>query len=468
VTVTNINAGAELAAARELRSAMHVRVVLPGDDDYVPTRQIWNGAVQHQPALIAVCETSADVQAAVRSAREHRLPLSVRGGGHDWAGRSLRHGGLVIDLSHMRRVDVDPKASVAIVQGGATAVDVTSAVEPHGLVAATGNCGTVGMVGLTLGGGYGPLTARYGLALDNLLGAEVVLADGRLVHCDDRENPDLFWALRGGGGNFGAVTSIRVRLHPIGQVLAGRMLFPWSQAQSVLHGYAEVIADAPDELSVLSGVLPAPDGSPVACLAPMWTGQDKQGKELIARLRQFGTPIVDQVGPMNYRDWLSMFAAGAPVGRHYAAQTRSLAQLTPEVISTVVAGGQQRSSPLSAIILHDFRGAGTRVPLPATAFGLRKEHFLVEIIAAWEAAGKDDGDRHREWARSLSHKLAPHALPGGYPNMLGPDDHEQTAQAYGTNTDRLQQVKRLFDPEGVFTSAISLPLQRAAAGSWRN
>ena len=462
MSVSNVNSISESRAARELRSVMQGRVVSRGDDDYLQTRQIWNGAVQHQPTLIAVCETSSDVQAAVRSALEHEYPLSVRGGGHDWAGRALRHNGLVIDLSHMRQVDVDPVARVATIQGGATAIDVISAAAPHGQVAATGNCGTVGMVGLTTGGGYGPLTPRYGLALDNLLSAEVVLADGRLVHCDEQENPDLFWAIRGGGGNFGVITSMRVQVHPIQQVLGGMMLFPWPQAESVLAGYAESIADAPDKLSILSGVLPAPDGSPVAVLAPMWSGEVKQGEAWISRLRQLGTPVMDTIGPMNYGSWLGMFEAAAPVGRHYAAKNRSLAKLTPAVTSALVAGGQQRSSPLSGIILHDFRGAATRVPLAATAFGLRKEHFMVEIIAAWEPTAENDGDKHREWARDLSESLAPHALPGGYPNMIGPDDHEQTAHAYGANAGRMQQLKRLFDPEGVFTSALSLPRPKAA------
>jgi FAD/FMN-containing dehydrogenase len=460
MAVTNIPAASELTAARGLRAVMQGSVVLQGEYDYVQTRRIWNGTGKHQPALFARCETPADVQAAVRSAREHAFPLSVRGGGHDWAGRALCHQGFVIDLSPMKRVDVSLDASVATIQGGATAADVISATGPRGLVAATGNCGTVGMVGLTLGGGYGPLTPRYGLALDNLLAAEVVLADGRLVNCDEQENSDLFWALRGGGGNLGVIVSMRVRLHPIRQVLAGMILFSWLESESVLRGYADAIAEAPDELSVLAGMLSAPDGSPVVCLAPMWSGEGTQGEEWIVRLRQLGTPLIDQVSLTGYRDWLDMLGVAAPVGRHYAAQTRSLPALSPDVISTLVAAGQQRSSPFSAIILHHFRGAATRVPLAATAFGLRKDHFMVEIIAAWEPTG--DGSKHLQWARTLSESLGPHALPGGYPNMLGPDEHEQTAQAYGSNTSRLQRVKRLFDSEGVFTSAISLPLQRAA------
>jgi FAD/FMN-containing dehydrogenase len=462
VSVTNIHTGSELDAARELRTVMHGRVVLRGDDDYAQTRQIWNGAVEHQPALIAVCETHADVQAAVRTARQHDLPLSVRGGGHDWAGRALRDNGLVIDMSHMRRVEVDPVASVATIEGGATGIDVTSVTVPYGLVAATGNCGAVGMVGLTTGGGYGPLTSRYGLASDNLLAAEVVLADGGLAHCDEHENPDLFWAIRGGGGNFGVITSILVRLHPMRQALAGMMLFPWPQAESVLQGYAELIAGAPDELELVTGVLPGADGSALVFLGPMWTGDNEQGEELIAKLRRVGTPVVDKIGAITYLDWLNMFAAGAPVGRHYAAQTRSLTGLTPEAITTIVASGQRRSSPFSGIIVHDFRGAATRIPLAATAFGLRKEHYLVEIVAAWEPTPEDGGENHREWARALSENLAPHSLPGGYPNMLGPNDHEQTALAYGANAARLQQLKRRFDPDGVFSSAISLPLRRVA------
>jgi hypothetical protein len=275
--------------------------------------------------------------------------------------------------------------------------------------------GTVGTVGLTTGGGYGPLASRYGLALDNLLAAEVVLADGRLVNCDEHDNPDLFWAIRGGGGNFGVITSMRVRLHPIRLALAGMMLFPWSPAKSVLGGYAESIAGAPDELSVLAGILPGPDGSPLVCLAPMWIGEASRGEELIARLRQLGRPVMDRLGTITYLDWLGLFRAAAPVGRYYAAKNRSLARLTPAVISELVAGGQQRSSPFSFIILRDFRGAPTRVPLAATAFGLRKEHFMVEIIAAWDPTAEDDGENHREWARTLSERLAPHALSGVIP-----------------------------------------------------
>src|SRR5215470_830611 len=231
MAVTNMHSTSELTAARELRTVMQGNVVLRGGDDYVQTRQIWNGAVEHQPVLFAVCETSGDVQAAVRSARHHEFPLSVRGGGHDWAGRALRHNGLVIDLSRMRQVIVDPDSRIATVAGGATAMDLASVAAAHGLVAALGNCGTVGVAGLTLGGGYGPLNGLYGLAADNLLGAEIVLADGRRVTTSPDEEPELFWAVRGGGGNFGTATSLRVRLQEAQQMLGGLIVYPWSEAE---------------------------------------------------------------------------------------------------------------------------------------------------------------------------------------------------------------------------------------------
>jgi FAD/FMN-containing dehydrogenase len=224
----NIHATSKLAAARELRTKMQGRVVSWGDDDYARTRRVWNGAVEHQPALFAVCETSADVQAAVRIARQHESPLSVRGGGHDWAGRALCPDGLVLDLSWMRQVIVDPHSRTAIVSGGGKAKDVATAAATHGLVAALGNCGEVGMGGLTLGGGYGPLNGQCGLAADNLLGAEVVLADGRYVTTGPDEEPELYWAIRGGGGNFGVVTPMRIQLHETRHMLAGAIVYPWS------------------------------------------------------------------------------------------------------------------------------------------------------------------------------------------------------------------------------------------------
>src|ERR1700733_655365 len=270
MTTMNKASKSALAAAHDLRTVIEGRIILPDDDAYRSARQLWNGAINCRPSVIAICESTEDVRAAVHIAQAHQLPLSVRGGGHDWAGRALRHDGLVIDLSAMRQVSVNATARVAPVAGGAQASDVIAAAAPHGLAAVTGNCGAVGMAGLTLGGGYGPLSPRYGLALDNLLEAEIVLADGRCIVTNSSEDPDLYWALRGGGGNFGVVTAMRVRLHPARELLAGLILFPWSEAETTLNRYAELTVSAPDELAVTVGVLSAPDGTPMLFFAPVW------------------------------------------------------------------------------------------------------------------------------------------------------------------------------------------------------
>jgi FAD/FMN-containing dehydrogenase len=446
---------AAAAAARDLSAVLDpARVLLPGPA-YDKAVRIWNGAVAHRPALIARCETPAEVQAAVGTARARALALSVLGGGHNWAGWAVRDGGLLIDLAGMRQVTVDAPARVATVAGGATEGDVIATTSPHGLAAVTGTVGTVGMAGLTLGGGYSPLSGRFGLALDNLVGAEVVLADGRLVTADAAHEPDLFWALRGGGGNFGVVTAMRVRLHPVSTVIAGFILFPWSEAAQVMRGYADLMAAAPDEFSVQVGVLSGPDGGPTLYLLPTWSGEAGEGERAVAELQRLGTPLQAEAAPRSYGDLLGLYDAYFPAGRHYAIRTRSVARITPEVISALDTAGATRTSPLSAITITQLHGAATRVPVESTAFGNRQGHFVVEIVPAWEPDDRN-GARHRAWADALSAALAPVALPGGYPNLLGPDDHDQIAEAYGPNTARLLAIKQRYDPDGFF-SATPLP-----------
>jgi FAD/FMN-containing dehydrogenase len=414
---------------------------------------LWNTAVDHRPALIVRARSPRDVQEAIGVARDRGMRLSVLGGGHDWAGRALRDHGLVIDLAGMRRVTVDARARVATVGGGATAADVMAAAAPYGLVAAAGNVGAVGMTGLTLGGGYGPLNGRFGLASDNLLGAEVVLADGRIVTTDASDEPELFWALRGGGGNFGVVTSMRVRLHPLERLIGGLIVFPWSQAAAVWCGLGEVLSTAPDELTVQSGLMSGPDGRPAAYLAPAWSGDLRSGEAAVDELAKLGTPLTRQVAPMTYGEMLGLFDAWAVRGLRWLIRTRTVAAYTPEVIDALIEAGRTRTSPHSGIPIHNFHGASTRVAPDETAFANRREHFVVEIVAGWES-----GDAaHRAWADAVSAALAPHAIPGGYPNLLGPDDHEQIANAYGDNAMRLGAPKRHFDPDGVFT-AIPLPV----------
>src|SRR6516165_4776086 len=419
------------AVADELRAVMGQRLVVAGEDYYDDVRQIWNGAVDHQPALFALCETVEDIQSAVQIARRYDFPLSVRGGGHDWAGRALRHGGLVIDLSRMRQVGVDATGQVATVAGGAIASDVSAAATPYSLTAVTGHVGAVGMAAFLLGGGYGPLTTRFGLAVDNLLGAEIVLADGRRVWASSSHNEDLFWALRGGGGNFGVVASMRIRLHSLTEILAGIILFPWAEAGRVLRGHAEFMSSAPDELSVLAGMLTGPDGSPALFLGPIWTGERTNGEKHIARLESLGKPILSQVGPMSLAGLIGLYDAQVVNGRHYDLRTRWLADLTPDMISAIVTGGSSRTSPHSLIALHHLHGMATRATPDETAFFMRRNHFMVEIIAAWEPTSLVEAELHRQWMSDVSRALAPHALLGGYPNFLTPDSDDQIAHAYG-------------------------------------
>jgi FAD/FMN-containing dehydrogenase len=419
---------------------------------------IWNAAVKHRPAVVVRARATRGVQEAIRVARECALPLSVLGGGHDWAGRALCDGGLLIDMSRMRGVRVDASTRVATVGGGATAADVMAAAAPYGLLAAAGNCGGVGMTGLTLGGGYGPLNGRFGLALDNMLCAEVVLADGRIVIADATHEPELFWALRGGGGNFGVVTSMLVRLHPVNKLIAGLIVFPWSQAAAVWRGLREVLASAPDELTVQSGLFPGPNGQPTFFLAPAWSGDLAVGEHAIDTLVKLGKPLATQVAPMTYGELLGQWDAHVVGGLHWAVRTRTLPGFTPEIIDALVEAGRTRTSPRSLLPIHHCHGASTRIPSDETAFANRREHFMVEIVAGWPPG---DGSAHRAWADAVSAALAPHALPGGYPNLLGPDDREQIADAYGDNAIRLLAAKAHYDPDGVFT-AIPLPIDGKA------
>ncbi|MGC5290879.1 FAD-binding oxidoreductase [Micromonospora sp. DT231] len=443
-------------ATARLRALLGHRLYEPGDPAYATTTRLWNGAVHRTPALVAHCRDADEVAHAVRIAARCHLPLSVRSGGHDWAGRALRDGGLVLDLTGLNAVRIDPDAATVTVGGGATTAELLAAARPYDLVVPTGVVRDVGVAGLALAGGYGPLCGRFGLTLDNLLGAEVVLADGRRVTADPRHDAELYWALRGGGGNVGVVTELRFRAHRLPGVLAGMIMFALAEAPAVLRGYGAIIAEAPDELTVMTGFLPGPAGEPMIFVCPFYSGPDLDaGLPWMDRLRDLGTPLVDQIAPMPYADALRMFDGGMVDGNHYLLRTRWLPARTDGVADVLVDAAHQVSSPFSALAVHHFHGAATRVRLADTAFGLRGEHLLTEIIAVW-APGEQSGP-HREWAERTSTALAPHALPGGYPNLLAPEETDRVRLAYGANWARLRRAKHRYDPRDLLTAVPTLP-----------
>ncbi|MFF8287827.1 FAD-binding oxidoreductase [Streptomyces sp. NPDC016309] len=445
------------APGRELRTVIRGAVHLPGDAAYDGARRIWNGAVDRRPAALVRCADERDVATAVRVARAHGLPLSVRGGGHDWAGRALCDGGVVVDLRALDAITVDAAAGTAEVQGGVRAGGLVTAAHRHGARAVLGTVKAVGVAGLTLGGGYGLLTGSHGLAADNLLGAHVVLADGTEVTADAEEHPDLYWALRGGGGNFGVTTRLRLRVHPGTTVVSGLLLFPLDQAASVLRAHREVLAGAPDGLTVMAGFFTGPDGSPVLFLLPLWSGDPARGEEVTGALARLGTPVFNGLAPMAYQDVLGLFDDTIVDGRHNEMRTRWLPGLTDTTTDLLVSAAARMTSPYSGIFLHHFHGAAARVPADATPFALRRDHLLVEIAGSWVPEGDTAADvAHREWARGVSAELAGHALPGGYPNLLGADERDRALLGFGPNAARLLDVKRRYDPDGVFSAVPAL------------
>jgi hypothetical protein len=446
------------AALLEDLLAAGCQVFAKGSEGYVDTCRIWNGAVRHAPALIVRCSSTSDVQLALRAARAYRFPISVKGGGHDWCGRGIADGAVVLDLSGMRQVYVDRNRKETLFSGGAISADVAATTEAAGLKVVTGYSGAVGMTGLLLGGGYGPLATRLGLAADSLVEAEVVLEDGRLVTANETDNADLFWALRGGGGNFGVVTSMRVRAHTLQTILSGLVMFPWADAGSVLRGYGDMMASAPDELSMAAVLSVAPSGDPIVALAPTWTGEPGQMQPFLARLQSLGTAFMTRVGPMTIGAMLSGYDDVQVVdGRYNLVQTRWLNKLGSEAISTLIEAFESRTSRFSSVVLHHFHGAGSRVASDSTAFGMRADHFTALIYSAWEQDDNADSDRHCAWGKDLCAHLAPMALPGGYANLLAANSLEQIETAYGGNARRLREIKLKYDPSNTFSSAIPLP-----------
>jgi FAD/FMN-containing dehydrogenase len=431
------------------------KLSLPGDEAYGAATAIWAKPTGALPRAIAHCETAADVQSAIRAARDCHLPLSVRGGGHDWASRALCEG-LVIDLRGMNAVTLRPDRT-ARVAGGARAADLVTAADPHGLAAVTGSVGAVGMAGLTLGGGYGPLIGRFGLALDNLLDAEIVLADGRILAAGPDNEAELFWALRGGGGNFGVVTAMRHKLHELPSVRFGILIYSAAEARSVLQGCAEIAASAPEELTVQVGFAGSPDGATLIFVAPTWSGRPEEGEARTAPFTRLGSLLAGGLEASPYGKTLSAFDPFLVNGQRVIMDSCWLPALDSGAIEIFLRAMEAAVSPGCALITHEFKGAASRVPAEATAFGLRRDHLVIEILACF---GDEAGaDAHRQWVRNTRQAFQALALPGAYPNFLAPGDG-RAAQSYG-NAERLIAAKRHYDPDNLFRSAIPLPADRA-------
>lgn len=435
---------------QELASILRGGLFQPGDEGYDGVRVIWNAMVDRRPALIARCAGAADVVAAVRFAREHGLLLSIRGGGHNVAGNAVCDDGLMIDLSAMKSVRVDPAACTARAEPGVLWDEFDRETQAFGLATVGGVVGTTGIAGLTLGGGMGYLTGKYGLTCDNLLAADVVTADGQLLHASDAENEDLFWALRGAGHNFGVVTSFEYQLHPVGPlVLGGMVLHPFERAAAVLRFYRDFAAQQPDELTTYAGILTGPDGALVVALVPCYVGDLETGERALALLRSFGTPLADLVAPMPYVAQQALMTAAFPHGRQNYWKSSTMRALSNAAIDTIVDFAARIPSPFSAIVFENRHGAYARVAPDETAFGLRQAPYSLGLLSSWMEP--TDTDRNVNWTRAFYEALRPHVSLGAYVNDLDHDEGEDRVRAaYGGNYDRLAALKATYDPTNLF------------------
>ncbi|HEY7034336.1 MAG TPA: FAD-binding oxidoreductase [Thermomicrobiales bacterium] len=438
-------------------SMLRGSVIRPADPGYDTARTLFNAMIDRRPALIAHCMSVADVIAAVRFAGDHGLRIAVRGGGHNVAGTSLCDGGLVIDLSAMRAVRVDPACRTARAEGGATWRDFDHATQTFGLATTGGTISTTGIAGLTLGGGQGYLMRKHGLACDNLISADVVLADGSFVAASEKEHSDLFWALRGGGGNFGVVTAFEYRLHPVGPAMGGMVIHPVERAAEAFRFYREFQRDAPDALVILPTLLTAPDGAKVAALIAGYTGPVEDGEAALAPLRRFGPPVADTIQPMPYTAVQRMLDDAFPPGHHHYWKSGYMRELSDGAIETMVAQFLNAPSPLSAALLEPVGGAVARVAPDATAYAHRNGQPSALIVARW--ADPAEAEREIAWARAYWAAMQPYVEQAAYPNYLeaGAEGAERVRAAYGGNYARLTCVKAAYDPTNFFRGNQNIP-----------
>jgi FAD/FMN-containing dehydrogenase len=433
-----------------LRQSLRGELVVAGAAQYEEARRVWNGNVDRRPALIVRCMGTADVQQAVNFARSFGVLVSIRGGGHSAPGYGTNDGGLVIDMSLMNGIRVDPDARTVQAQGGVLWRDLDHETQAFGLATTGGTVSNTGIVGLTLGGGLGWLMGKHGLSIDNLISADVVTADGQFRRASVKDNSDLFWALRGGGGNFGVVTSLEYRLHPVTQVLGGMVIYPLDQARDVLRFYRDFTGTLPDEAEAYAALLTAPEGMPVAALILGYNGPIAEGEKVLAPARRFGKPVADVVGPMPYAARQRMLdEPNAIHGLQRYWRSAFTEQISDGLIDVMVEGASSFSSPMSALLFFHMHGAAARVSPTATAFAPRRAQWDFDAIGQW-ADGRESAT-HIAWVRALWGKLEPHLKGSAYVNHLAADDRPEKVRAsFGENYALLRTLKAAYDPKNLF------------------
>jgi FAD/FMN-containing dehydrogenase len=441
-----------ITAATQLTSSFSGALIQRSDPAYEAARRIQNGLVDKKPALIAQCRGAADIADAIKLARDLNLEIAVRGGGHNVGGRAAVDNGVLIDLSLMRSVDVDVSTKTARAGGGTLYGQFNRETQLHGLATTGGIVSTTGIGGLTLGGGLGWLMPKHGMALDNLLSATMVLADGRVVQASSIENSDLFWAIRGGGGNFGVAASLHYQLHDVGPtVIGGLVAHPIDKARDLLRVFRDTAAGAPDDMMLIGALLTGPDGTTkLSALAAGHFGSLADGEAAVAPVKAFGSPIMDVLGPMPYVALNTMLDASFPKGARNYWKSHFLPALTDEAIDAVIDAFHRCGSPMSQVVIEHFHGVATRVPPTETAYALRSSGFNLLFLSQWSDPGHDAAGM--AWAREAYAAIQPHVGPARYLNYLDHDDATDSAAAavYGPNLTRLREIKRKYDSDNVF------------------
>jgi FAD/FMN-containing dehydrogenase len=441
----------------DLRGLIRGTVIASDDEGYDVARAVYNAMIDRKPAVVVRASNAGDVMAAVNFARENGVDLAVRGGGHSVPGFGTCDGGVVIDLSGMRGVRVDPANNTARAEGGATWGDFNAATYPFGLATTGGIISTTGVAGLTLGGGIGYLTRGFGLSCDNLISADVVTADGRFVVASDRENADLFWALRGGGGNFGAVTSLEFQLHPVKDIYGGPMFFELSEVENVLRFFREYIADAPEEMGVFPAFQIAPPlpfipedrhGDTFIALVACWAGPLEQGESALKPFHDLAPVVAEFVGPMPYPALNSAFDALVPPGLQHYWKASFVKELNDDAIAAHLTHGPDVPAVNSTMHIYPINGAAHRVAADATAFAYRDANFATVIAGMWPDPGQNDANI--KWVRDYYDAIAPHSEEGGYINFMAGDDQDRIKANYKGNFERLVDIKRKVDPDNLF------------------